>query len=808
MRKISTGFRVPVPAAMLLLSCVLAFSPVHAQSGTAAGRHAEAIEAARAGRYAEAIAVLDELRRDAAGDRALLVDAIVVRGWAERDAEVLDLAEQLPLATATLEAARTVAKSARNVRRYDVAARWYRRAIELDPAAPDGRVGLAMTLTDAGDTAAADAELAQFPAAVRDTAPVRAARAYVRERSGAPLAALGEYDAILARDPADPIALRGKALALRALLLPEQALAVAEAHPGVLTDAEIARLEVDRLAVGLRLATRTAYSGARRDVETRAALARLDEALPRVTDPAARLALMLDRVVALVEVGSAEEAVAAFEALPATAATPTYALVAVSDAYRTLHRPEDSLRVLRSAPADAANLELSLALVYTWLDLEQYTKAFALADRLAAGLPLVNATTGSTATKGNPERVRAELAAGAAYAYGDQLGAAQARFERLLRDAPGNLDVRHELANVYRWRGWLDRSVLEYRRVLAVAPDLLAARIGYAYAQIDARDYAGARATVDLFASGQLREPAVDRLAREWRLHNRSELEVVVNDSDSTGPTFGSDAYRVDATWHSAPLAYRWRALAHTHDGYALFPEGDARRSRLGGGIEYRAPRFTASAELSVARAGGEAGVRGDLAWRVSDEWSLAALVDFNGNDVPLRGYRAGVETDATGVTATFACNELMSIATGVHAQRYSDGNGAQSLFVDGRYRFVNRPRSKLELVGEVATSRADRSDVVYYSPLRDSALYVGLHHAWRIHRRYERSVTQNVTLTTGAHDQAGFASGRVWRAQYALEWRPGERFAVSAGVERARQFFDGAVEHSTGFVATVRARL
>jgi len=72
-----------------------------------------------------------------------------------------------------------------------------------------------------------------------------------------------------------------------------------------------------------------------------------------------------------------------------------------------------------------------------------------------------------------------ELAAGAAYAYGDQLAAAQARFERLLRDAPGNLDVRHELGNVYRWRGWLDRSVLEYRRVLAVAPDLLAARIGY-----------------------------------------------------------------------------------------------------------------------------------------------------------------------------------------------------------------------------------------------------------------------------------------------------------------------------------------
>ena len=801
-------------AALSLLGLALALAPTLSRADEdpapeIAARHAQAIGVARAGHYADAIAVLDELRRAAPADRSLLADAIVVRGWAERDREVLELAEQLPADATTLDVARAVAKSARNVHGYDVAVRWYQRAIELDPSAQDARIGLAMTHADAGDSAAADATLATVPEAEQETAAVRAARAYVRERAGAPLAALNEYDAMLARDSTDRIALRGKALALRALLLPDQALALAAGHPGLLSDAEIARLRVDRLAVELRLAARTPYLGSGRRTQAETTLARLDEALPLVADPAAQVALRLDRVVALAEAGRPQGAVAEFEALPVAAAKPAYVLIAVSDAYRSLHRPKDSLRVLQAAPAtNAPDLELQFALMYTYLDLEDFASAFALADRLSGGLPLANAAPGSPVVKGNQDRLRAELTAGIAFAYGDQLASAQTRFEGLLHEAPGNLDLRHELANVYRWRGWLDRSLFEYRQVLTIAPELLPARIGYAYAQIDARDYAQVDSAVAELTKDYAREPAVDKLAQQWQLHNRGEVDVVANDGDSTGPTLGSDSYRVDTTWHSRPQAYRWRALVHMHDAYALFPEGDVHRQRLGAGVEYRASRFTASGELSAARSGGEAGLRGDFAWRLSDYWNLAALLDFNGNDVPLRGYRVGVETDATGLTATFARDESMSIAVGARAQRYTDDNGAQSLFVDGRYRLVNAPRSKLELTGELAASRADRNSVPYFSPLSDTTLLVGLHNEWRLFRRYENSLTQNADLGVGRYDQAGFAAGSLWRVRYSLQWQPSPRFAMSAGLERSRQFFDGAVEHSTGLVATVRARL
>ncbi|HVY63507.1 MAG TPA: poly-beta-1,6 N-acetyl-D-glucosamine export porin PgaA [Gammaproteobacteria bacterium] len=795
-------------AAFSLLGLIFAaaLAPAGAQDSTES-RHARAIAQARAGHYAEAITALDDLRRAAPADAALLADAIVVRGWAERDAEVVDLAERLPVDVVTLDVARAAAKAARNLRRYDLATRWYRRAIELDPAA-DGRIGLAMTQADAGDPAAADATLAAIPAAQRDTAPVRAARAYVREREGAPLAAMNEYDAMLAHDPADRVALRGKALALRALLLPEQALALAAEHPGILTDAETARLKVDRLAIELRLAARTPYPGSGKRVRAEATLARLDEALPAVADPAARLALELDRVVALVEAGHPEAAVAAFESLPAAVARPPYVLVAVSDAYRTLHRPEDALRALRSATPGDADLDLQFALIYTYLDLEDFASAFALADRVASALPVTNSAAGSAVVRGNEDRMRAELTAGTAYAYGDQLQSAQARFEGLLREAPGNADLRHELANVYRWRGWLDRSLFEYRQVLTVSPDLLPARVGYTYAQIDAREYRDVDVTIGDLTKEFAREPVVEKLAEEWRLHNRSELSVTATNGSSTGTTFGSDSYRVDSLWYSRPQVYRWRALVHLHDAYALFPEGDVYRRRIGAGLEYRAPRFTATGEVSGARSGGEAGLRGDLDWRLSDYWSVAALLDFTGNDVPLRGYRAGVDADAAGLTATYARDESMSIAVGTRAQRYTDGNGSQSVFVDGRYRLVNAPRTKLELTGELGASRSDRSDVAYFSPLADTTLLVGLHDEWRLFRRYDRSVTQNADISVGRYDQRGFSPGSIWRLRYTLQWQPSPRLAVSAGLERSRQFFDGTVEHSTGFVATLRARL
>jgi biofilm PGA synthesis protein PgaA len=637
------------------------------------------------------------------------------------------------------------------------------------------------------------------------------AGAYLDERSGDLIGALAGYESVLELDPTHRGALRGKALVLRSLLLPSQALELAAAHPGILTEAEVARLRVDEIAVELRLAAKTPYPPAMRGEHSAQTVTALDEYLADAQDPGARDALGLDRVVALADANRYAEAVNAFEALPANeSALPPFVALAVGEAYRGVERPGDALRILEPvAQTNPRDVELVFALIHTYLDLEEYAAAYALTERLTSEAPLLNTEQGSTVVKGNPQRLRAELVAGVADAYGDQLVAAQTRFEDLLTDAPNNLDLRHELANVYRWRQWLDRSLFEYRQVLTVNADLLSARIGYGYAQIDAHQFPEVETTVAELTADYGDEPAVQRLAEEWNLHNRSELTVVANSGESSGSTFGTDYYRVDTYWYTRPYAYRWRGLVHVHDAYAEFPEGESERQRIGVGTEYRAERWTATGEISGARGdSSDLGVRGAVDWRLSDAWTLAGLLDLNSNDVPLRGSRVGVETDAAGITALYTRHESLAGAIGTRFHDLNDGNAARYLFANGRQRIVNRPRWKVDVTGEVAASRAQRNDVVYFSPTRDTTVWAGLSHEGRLFRRYDRSLVQTASVAVGRYDQSGYSAGEVWRAEYGLTWQPGKRLAFGAGIERARMRYDGVPEYSTDFFATVRARL
>jgi biofilm PGA synthesis protein PgaA len=796
------------------LCLALAFTPLHAEDALRdeeSTRHEQAIAWARAGQYDAALEALEALRTTNPTNRSLLNDSILVLGWAERDEQVIDLAVSVDASEAPLEISRTIAKAARNRRMFGLEAMWYERALARTPADVDSRIGLALALADGGDSRAAQTALDAVDASAQSTVPVLLAAAYLDERSGDLIGALAAYEGVLELDPAHRGALRGKALVLRSLLLPRQALELAAAHPGILTEAELARLRVDEIAVELRLTAKTPYPPTMRGEHSAQTVTALDEYLAGAEDPGARSALGLDRVVALTDANRYAEAVAAFEALPATdGALPPFVALAVSEAYRGVERPRDALRVLEPvAQANPRDVELAFALIHTYLDLEEYAAAYALTERLTSEAPLLNTEQGSTVVKGNPQKLRAELVAGVADAYGDQLVAAQTRFETLLVDAPNNLDLRHELANVYRWRQWLDRALFEYAQVLTVNADLLSARIGYGYAQIDAHQFPEVEATVADLTLAYADEPAVQRLAEEWNLHNRSELTVFANSGESSGSTFGTDYYRVDTYWYTRPYAYRWRGLVHLHDAYAEFPEGEGERQRIGLGTEYRAERWTATGEISGARGdSGALGARGALDWRLSDAWTLAGLVDLNSNDVPLRGARVGVEADAAQLTARYTRHESLTGAIGTRFHDLSDGNAARYLFANGRQRVVNRPRWKVDVTGEITASSAERNDVVYFSPTRDTTFWAGLSHEGRLFRRYDRSLVQTASVAVGRYDQSGYSAGEIWRAEYGLTWQPGKRLAFGAGIERARMRYDGVPEYSTDFFATVRARL
>lgn len=809
-----------VPHAALCLAAVLlgctSISVARAQalSEADAARREAAVVAARNGDYAPALAALDALRAAYPDNAGLLDDQITVLAWSEDDAGVLDLAARLVPEATPRYTRLAVAKSARNLKRFELAADWYDAALADNPDDVDALTGRLMTAADANDRATVQSLIATIEPRIADLASggddaltLALARAYALRMIGDSLPALAAYNTILEAEPGQTGALRGKALVLRAMLLPTQALALAAEHPGVLSAAEIERLRADEAAIRLRLSTRTPYPAPAVYQGADRSIAAIDEALANATTDAARDSLMLDRVVALSDANEADAAIAQFEALPPTAnRDQPYVLAAAARAYLQAERPRDALRLLeRARELDPASLDVRFTLVDAYLDLERFDDAAALTSELIAVLPLSHRAEGSTVVKGNEDRLRAEILAGITDAYADRLDAAQSRFEALLREAPNNAEIRQELANVYRWRGWLDRSLEEYRQVLTTNDESLSAEVGLAHANLDAHEYAAVDMTLADVAQVYDRDPAVKELSERWSIHNKRELSVEAQSGDSSGPVAGANNYEVDVRWYTAPVAYRYRAVVATHDGYGEFPEGEARRRRIGAGIEYTAPRLTVEGMVTGSRSGSETGFAGRMDYRHSDFWSFGAGLELDSDAVQLRAPRLGIEADRGYVSASFAPNELASLSLGYDRMNYSDGNRLASLYADGRFRLVNRPRSKLDATGRLAFGHAETSNVPYFSPTRDRSLDVGIEHRLRLFHRYERRIVQIVGAGAGRYYQAGFGTGSTWSLRYRLDFTLSERLSIGIEADRLGQRFDGVREHSTvGLISLV----
>ena len=222
-----------------------------------------------------------------------------------------------------------------------------------------------------------------------------------------------------------------------------------------------------------------------------------------------------------------------------------YVLAAAGRAYLAERKPKLARYYLEAAlDKSPGSLEIQFRLFYVYADLQLHSKALELAQALLEDLPPVYQLPGSNVVQGSEEYLSAAVLVGLARAYADQLAQSQQYFEQLSSSLPHNTDIRQELANVYRWRGWIDRSLSEYSQVLAVEPGLLSARIGHAHTMLDNRDFANVEKELRYLKQHYAFEPAVSGLEKRWNDHNRQELTVATSFGQSSGATFGEDQHQ------------------------------------------------------------------------------------------------------------------------------------------------------------------------------------------------------------------------------------------------------------------------
>jgi len=799
----------------LLLTCVLCMAPAPGRAAASErlddAREA-AVLAARGGDAAAALGRLEALFGAHPDSRALRLDLAVVAAWAGRDAraaELLASVEPSGLPDYVLEA---YAKSARNLKRWDQALELYGHLAERAPGRSEPALARVLVLADADRF---DAARAALDAVIRDPefepgADAHYACGYIEERARRYTQALACYRTALRVDPEHRRSRRRYAITASALGANAQARHIAAAHPGLLDATTLERLALDQAALHVRWARLAAPEAprahARAALDAHAELFQRD-GLDAVDSPRGR-ALHFDHVAALAAAGDMAAAARAFEVLDVPLEeTPVYVLAAAADAYLYLERPEPAERLFEAALArEPDRLGLHVGLFYARSDMQDHAGAAAVVARLRASEPAWKRPAPGV-WQANPRFARARELGALELAFRDRYGDALEAFDTLLALAPANTGIRLSRAQVRRWRGWSDAARSDLTRVRALESDHHDARLLDAHLALDSYRFEHAREQLLAATSQAPQARGTLELAERWRIHSSPELILDGGAGRSDGGAFSSREWQLEGYYLSAPI-HRYRVFVHDTVTYGSFDEGPGRDHRLGAGLEYRAPDWTLRGEVYRGlqdNAGTGAAVDAD--WRVDDRLSLSATAATNSRNVPLRATRIGVEGNELALGARYRWHEAREVAVGAAVLDLDDDNTRRQLQTTYRQRVFNAPRHKLFTTARAYGSRNSEPDRAYYNPEADRELSVGMTHEWRLHRRYDRSLTQRLGVEVGDYWQEDFGSGTVWTLFAEHDWQLGPRTALRYGLRTGGRVYDGEREHMASLFVGVTWR-
>lgn len=761
--------------------------------------HLEAIELARGGDFNSALERLRLLRNAHPGELAYAGDYAVVLAWSGRDAEAL---EQLPhLGAAPAYVNETLAKSARNLRRYDLARDLYQAVLRSAPQGLEAHAGLVMTLADAGRLELALKEANSCVVAFARQSEAHLARAYVNERKGALVDALTDYERALALSPRDNAAKRARALIIARLGAPQLALEHANAAPDAFSAQDLRRMRGDVSATLVRWGEMRDGRDPERFKETDAALAQLSPESTSHLDGEDALRARFDRIVALRDRVRMQDVINEYRKLQQeNIELPTYVATAAADALLYLERPEEARDLYaKSLRVDPRNAELTQSFFYAQVDTDDFPAAFLTIDKHLESMPGWRARAGVQGA--NWDKLEADRLAALARAYTDMYAQAYSRLSKLADDAPMNTDVRQARADVARWRGWPRQAQQEYVTVLrTLDPDHVGTRIGRAEALLALRRYPEAQNELLALYKQFPENKAIQNLYREWALHNMNEVRAEYNFGKHTDSPGGSREHQLDLLVTSRPISYHWRAFAHGALQRASLASGNSELRHLGAGAEYAKGDVRVRGEVSNNDAVKDAtGFSLEGEYWVNDQWSLGGDYEKSSIRVPLQARAAGVDGNAYSAWAQYRASELTRVRVGLAGIRFDDGNDRTEASLTLARRLVTRPYYHLTLNASLYGSHNSEEDRPYFNPKNNSSAELELENRWRVWRRYDKSFNHTLGLSIGTLQQSGFSNEPIGGVRYEHNWRFNDRLGLDYGISYNRRVYDGAKDDGLG---------
>lgn len=631
-----------------------------------------------------------------------------------------------------------------------------------------------------------------------------AEQARLHDANGLPMAAYRDRLQILQRRPDDADAARLAAANLADAGAPQAAAAFLARYPAALSGEAGAALE-HRIAGDL--AARHVRWGwaepvvdpSQRRHEADAAIAALTamhQQQPR--DPRATGDLMLAYRLA----DRMADVVALWEKETRRDDAPYWLRNAAADAYLALHRPAEAEALYRSFAGErAAFPEPWLGLYWAAIEQRHYRDAEAALAELA---------------KIPGQELTAKVQRGWLLLFEDRTAAAQAYFEALLDQVPGDRRVREGLATAYLWQGRPRRGLqaveeLLARTTLAAPPvDNPSARIARAGALSALGDLASARREAEDLVALYPENSHAQRLRRD--LHTQLSPEVRLEGRYDTSDRGLGEAWSQLEV--SVPLGTRARLAAggwSSRSEDERYSRGDVQEAYLG--LSLRPERWlSVSAEAAWDVSGEDLG-RGPAAGaRVAllpdDRWRVdLGLARHAWRDLPLRARAAGIVADTYDAGVSLAAGTRWDARFGGGRSELTDGNLRTWGLAAAHLLGAQGPVYRATFGAEVYASQNRRSDGAYFSPSRDSSVSLTHRSEWVTANAPGRRHSFSLFGYAGVYSQEGFDAGPVGGLWLESDWDLSGRTVLVAGAGARSQLYDGSRELDPRMYLTLRRR-
>lgn len=513
----------------------------------------------------------------------------------------------------------------------------------------------------------------------------------------------------------------------------------------------------------------------------------------------------LDLMVALDQGDRAQDALAEYAQLKQQGVQlPPYAERAVADALLQKHRPRDAVALyedsIRRDPGPYAPSESDprISLAYAYFAAGRTRQALATIDKLAADEPRwLHLSTVRGATQ-DSRKVDADSTDIQLHEDAGELQASYARLAAMCAEAPGNADLRRQLAMAELARGW-PRRAAETLQIAATLEDEHDAGAALDDADVARaiNNYAAAQASLNQAQQQAGRSGRVQDALEAWDRQRGWQFDVAHDNGWGSSPDYGDRDQETQATLASPLIDDHWRVLALARAASAALPEGHVERDRAGLGVQGFMPNLQfylqalPAADRYVRRTDFEAGFN----WAISDHWSVASDWSSAGADIPLRAQYYGITGKTLSTAVQWRASELTSARLGLYRDRFTDGNLRKGWLTDFVQRLHTGPNLSFDGGVEIGGSTNSETNRPYFNPAWDrSYAFTGV--VQNVLDQYDtRAWNQRFDFSAGRYEERHFGAGWMASARYGQTFQPHAGLRFGWGVSWHWQPYDGRHE-------------